>query len=124
MGRKPSKKQLTKAEKYYIEGHISSQTTKEISYDLRIPESLIVKYLERITPKSKQVEDDVEDNKVESKTNESTDDSNTLKTKNLFVRKKDRGVVVMTREAAELGDAVKKKKPAVGRDCIHEINPE
>jgi len=124
MGRKPSKKQLTKAEKYYIEGHIGSQNTKEISYDLRIPESLIVKYLERITPKSKQVEDDFEDNKVESKTNESTDDSNTLKTKNLFVRKKDRGVVVMTREAAELGDAVKKKKPAAGRDCIHEINPE
>ena len=122
MGRKPSRKRLTKAELYYIEGHCGSQTAKEMAYDLRIPESLIQKHIDKL--KLPMPSSEVDTETTEQPVTHDKKDDNALKAGKLFARKKDRGVVVMTPEAAELSDAVKQKTPKINKGCIHEINPE
>lgn len=107
------RKRTTKAERFYIEHHWMDMTPQELAQELNLPILLVKDHYNKFKKayEKEQAEKQAEEDKV-------------LRAGKLMGRKKDRGVLVMTKEASQLADEAKKNTPKKQPGCIHEIKPK
>jgi len=94
-----SRVRMNKAQKFYIDQH-QDLDISQISKDIGIPEDAIVRYQKKQARETKK-----EEKKVEPKTSTSEIKKQTVD--ELMIHNRERGVVIMTPAASQVGDSTK-----------------
>jgi len=120
---------LTKIQKFYI-AHHRSRDLKTLALDVGCSSTLVRAYLAVLDRKDVRKKAEAERAAAAAAEAEANKPPDTLgiqpiKAGDLFARNKNRGVVIMTSEAAQLGDATRKQhmSPRLAKN-VHKIRPE
>lgn len=120
--------ELNKVQKFYIDHH-RHRDPKELSLDLGCTRATIRAYLNVLTKRDAKKAAEAEKQAkaaAEAEANKPPDPGvQPIKAGDLFARNKNRGVVIMTSEAAQVGDATRKQhmSPRLAKN-VHKIRPE
>ena len=119
---------LTKIQKFYI-AHHRSRDLKTLALDVGCSSTLVRAYLAVLIRKDERKKTEAERAAAaaaEAEANKPPDPGiQQIKAGDLFARNKNRGVVIMTSEAAQLGDATRKQhmSPRLAKN-VHKIRPD
>lgn len=99
---------LSNDEKAWVEKYYATLTVAQIASEMDRSESIIAKHIDKLEHAAEtNVEDEVAQEPTEATTEEdvaSSDHTASARTSNLFARREDHGVTIMTKDASMAGD--------------------
>jgi hypothetical protein len=115
--------QLSEAHKFYITHH-RDMDVKTLARKLKVTMGMVTNYLNYLKGLDTQAANEAEkQHEIDRLTH--TQETKGPRTDDLMIKNKKRGVVVMTAEASQIGDATRKKtiNPRIAEN-VHIIRPE